>query len=164
MARDTTEFAHQSGERAMQAATFGMNWAREFAEQSFGQGKLALDGFMRVSRKMAEDFENQAAALREHTTAVAEKSFANTFEFGQRLASVKEPHEFAQVQSEFMARQAQMVADQTRDFTQRVEKAAQEFSRTAQSAMSEAQRRTEDGQNIPLAASQRAERRQRAEA
>src|SRR5262245_22338789 len=37
MARDTAEFAQQSSERAMQAANFGMNWGREFAEVSFNQ-------------------------------------------------------------------------------------------------------------------------------
>ena len=34
MARDTADFAQQSSERAMQAATFGLTWAREMAEES----------------------------------------------------------------------------------------------------------------------------------
>ena len=55
MARDSTEFAQQSGERAMQAATFGMTWAREFTEENFNQGKQTLDSFLRVSRKLTEE-------------------------------------------------------------------------------------------------------------
>src|SRR5262249_48151034 len=65
MARDTADFAQQSSERAMQAANFGMTWGREFAEESFNQSRQAVDSFLRVARKMAEDFETQAIATRE---------------------------------------------------------------------------------------------------
>src|SRR5262249_31544327 len=60
MARDTADFTQQSGERAMQAANFAMTWSREFAEESFNQSGQAVDGFLRVARKIAEDFETQA--------------------------------------------------------------------------------------------------------
>lgn len=166
MARDTTEFAQQSGERAMQAATFGTTWAREFAEESLSQSRQALDGFLKVSRKMAEDFENQACAMREHTTALTEKTLANTMEFGQKLARAKEPQEIAQCQSEFMARQAQTIADQTKVFGQKMQKAAQEFAQTTSHAMAEAGRRTEDAPSVVVGVSSRAEqssRRQRTE-
>ena len=83
MARDSTEFAQQSGERAMQAATFGMTWAREFAEEGFTQSKQAFDSLLRLSRKMAEDFEDQACAMREQATTLTEQTLANTMEFGQ---------------------------------------------------------------------------------
>ena len=112
MARDTADFVQQSSERAMQAANFGTTWGREFAEESFNQSRQAVDAFLRVSRKMAEDFETQATAIREHMTSLTQKTMSNTMEFGQKLASVKEPQEFAQCQSEFMARQAQTIADQ----------------------------------------------------
>ena len=167
MARDTTEFAQQSGERAMQAATFGMTWAREFAEDSLSQSRQALDGFLKVSRKMAEDFENQACAMREHTTALTEKTLANTMEFGQKLARAKEPQEVAQCQSEFMARQAQTLADQTKVFGQKIQQAAQELAQTASGAMSEAAKRTADAPSVVAGVSSRAEqtaKRQRAEA
>ncbi len=157
MARDTTEFAQQSSERAMQAANFGMTWAREFAEESFGHSRQALDGFLKVSRKMAEDFERQAAAIREQTAELTEKTLSNTFEFGEKLARAKEPQEFAQCQSEFMARQAQTIADQTKEFGQKMQKAAQEMAHTTSSAIAEAGRRAESGQNAVAAATTRAE-------
>ena len=91
MARDTADFAQQSSERAMQAATFGLTWAREMAEESLNQGKHALDSFMKVSKKMAEDFESQANSIREQTTALTEKTWSNTLEYGQKLARAKEP-------------------------------------------------------------------------
>jgi hypothetical protein len=157
MARDTAEFAQQNGERAMQAANFGMSWVREFTEESLGHSKQAFDGFLKASRKMAEDFETQAAAIREHTAALAEKTMANSFDFGEKLARAKEPQEFAQCQSEFFARQAQTIADQTKEFGQKMQKAAQEMAQTTSSAMAEAGRRAESGQNAVAAATSRAE-------
>jgi C1A family cysteine protease len=143
MARET-EFAQQTGERAMQAAAVGFTWSREFAEESFTQGKRTLDAMMRITRKMAEDFESQCSAIREQTAAVTEKTLSNTMEYGQKLARVKEPQEFAQCQSEFLARQAQTLADQTKEFGLRMQKAAQTFASNASNAMAEASRRTED--------------------
>ena len=113
MARDTADFAQQSSERAMQAANFGMNWGREFAEESFNQSCQAVDRFLHVARKMAEDFESQATTVREQMTSLTHKSLSNTTEFGQKLVRAKEPQELAQCQSEFLARQAQTIADQT---------------------------------------------------
>ena len=121
MARDSTEFAQQSGERAMQAATFGLTWAREFTEENFNQGRHTLDSFLRVSRKLTEELEDQLCAMRAHNTALTEQMFANAMEFGQKLARAKEPQEVAQCQSEFMARQAQTLADQTKVFGQKIQ-------------------------------------------
>jgi hypothetical protein len=164
MARDTADFAQQSGERAMQAANFGMNWGREFAEVSFNQSRQAVDGFMRMTRKMAEDFESQATVMREHMTSLTQKTLSNTMEYGEKLAQAKEPQEFAQCQSEYLARQAQTLADQTKEFGQKMQKAAQVFATNASTAMAEASRRTEqEVQNLTSRAEQ-ATKRTRAEA
>ena len=144
MARDTADFAQQSSERAMQAANFGMNWGREFAEESFNQSCQAVDRFLHVARKMAEDFESQATTVREQMTSLTHKSLSNTTEFGQKLVRAKEPQELAQCQSEFLARQAQTIADQTKEFGQKIQKAAQTFASNASSAMAEASRRSEE--------------------
>jgi hypothetical protein len=167
MARNSTEFVQQSGERAMEAATFGLTWAREFTEENFNQGKQTLDSFLRVSRKLTEDLEDQLCALRAHNTALTEQLFSNAMEFGQKLARAKEPQEVAQCQSEFMARQAQAVADQTKVFGQKIQHAAQELAQTASSAMTEAAKRTADAPSVVGGVSSRAEqasKRQRAEA
>jgi Phasin protein len=163
MARDTADFAQQSSERAMQAANFGMNWGREFAEVSFNQSRQAVDGFMRMTRKMAEDFENQAIVMREHMTALTQKALSNTMEFGEKLAQAKEPQEFAQCQSEFLARQAQTIADQTKEFGQKMQKAAQAFTTNASNAMAEASRRSEDAVSTIASRAEQASKRQRAE-
>jgi hypothetical protein len=151
----------------MQAATFGLNWAREFTEENFSQGKQALDSFLRVSRKMTEDLEDQLCAIRARNTALTEQMLGNAMELGQKLARAKEPQDVAQCQSEFIARQAQAIADQTRAFGQKMQQAAQEFARTASGAMAEAGRRAEDAPSVVAGVSSRAEqasKRQRAEA
>ena len=56
MARDSSDFAQHSSERAMQAANFGMNWSREFAEQTFGQSRHAVDAFLASHAKDGRGF------------------------------------------------------------------------------------------------------------
>lgn len=152
-------------DRAIQAATAGFTWAREFAEESFTQGRRTFDGLMRVTRKMAEDWETQAKTFREHATALTEKSVSNTMEYGQKLAQAKGPQEFAQCQSEYVARQAQTIADGTKDLTERMQQASRTFQENASNAMAETSRRTgETVSNIGSRAEQASRRsQQRAE-
>jgi hypothetical protein len=157
MARDSTEFAQQSGERAVQAATFGFTWARDFTEESFSHGRQAMDSFLRVSRKMAEDFENQMCAIRQHTTALTEQTLTNTMEFGQKLARAKEPQEVAQCQNEYITRQTQAIADQTKVLGEKMQQAAQEFAQTASGAIGEVAKRTADAPSVVAGVSSRAE-------
>jgi hypothetical protein len=163
MARDTPDFGQQSSERARQATNFAMTWSREFAEESFNQSGQAVDGFLRVARKMAEDFATQAIATREQMTSLTHKTLSNTMEFGQKLAHAKEPQEFAQCQSEFMARQAQMIADQTKEFGQKMQKATQMFASNASSAMAEASRRSEEAVSTIASRVDQTSKRQRAD-
>jgi len=74
-----TEFTQQSSERAIQAASLGMNWARELTEQSLNQSRLLLDGMFKVTRKMSEELEDQASAIREHSISLTAKTLSNTF-------------------------------------------------------------------------------------
>jgi hypothetical protein len=155
-----TDLAHQN-ERVMQAANFGWIWARECAEESFNQSKRAFDGFRHVTRKMVEDWEAQAITIRQQTTEMTEKILSNTLEFGQKLVRAKEPLEFAQCQNEFMARQAQTIADQTREFSQKLQQAAQTFASDASSAMAETSRRSEETVSNIASRAEQTTRRQR---
>ena len=73
----------QNSERTLQVTDFSVKWAREFAEQSLNQTKIALVGFWQISKKIADDLEKQSSAVRQHTTAFAEKTFLNTLDFGR---------------------------------------------------------------------------------
>jgi hypothetical protein len=134
MTKDATEFTQQNSERAMQAANLGMNWARELAEQSLDQSKVVLDGLFKVTRKMAEEFDDQASAIREHSTALTEKTLSNTFDFGRKLARLREPQELVELQSEFISRQSQAIADQTKELGQKIKKGTEKLANIAAGA------------------------------
>ena len=136
---EQSKFVQQSAERAMDSASFGLRWAREFAEQTLSQSKVALDGFLKASNKMAKDFESQSSAIREHTTALAEKALSNSVDFGQKCLRAKEPDELVQLQTEFMSQQAQMFAEQTRELGQQIQSATQ----TSYNTVADAARKTE---------------------
>jgi hypothetical protein len=136
---EQSKFVQQSAERAMDSANFGLRWAREFAEQTLSQSKVALDGFLKASNKMVKDFESQSSAIREHTTALAEKALSNSVDFGQKCLRAKEPDELVQLQTEFMSQQAQMFAEQTRELGQQIQSATQ----TSYNTVADAARKTE---------------------
>jgi hypothetical protein len=46
---------------------------------------------------------------------LAEETLSNTFDFAQKLVRMREPQELAQLQSEFVSRQAQVLGDQTKE-------------------------------------------------
>ena len=104
----------------MQATNLGMNWALELAEQSLNQSKGVLDGLLNVTRKMTEEFDNQTSAIREHSTSLIEKTLSNTFDFGHKLARLSGPQELVELQSEFVSRQSQAIADQTKELGQKL--------------------------------------------
>ena len=120
MIRGTTEITQQNSERAMQATNLGMNWALELAEQSLNQSKVVVDGLFKVTRKMAEEFDNQTSATREHSTSLIETTLSNTFDFGHKLARLRGPQELVELQSEFVSRQTQAIADQTKELGQKI--------------------------------------------
>ena len=134
MAKDTSDFTQQNSERAIQVANLGMNWARELAEQSLNQSKVLFDGLFKVSRKMAEELDGQAAAIREHSTSLTEQALSNSFEFGHKLARLREPQELVELQSEFISRQSQVIADQTKELGQKIRKGTEQLANIATAA------------------------------
>ena len=129
-----TEFTQQSSERAIQAASLGMNWARELTEQSLNQSRLLLDGMFKVTRKMSEELEDQASAIREHSISLTAKTLSNTLDFGHKLTRLKEPQELVELQSEFVSRQSQAFSDQTKELSQKIKSGTEKMANTAAAA------------------------------
>ena len=143
MARNPTDFAHQNAERAMQATSYGMNWMREIAEQNLNQSKATVESFLTITRKALDGLDQQASAVRERSMALAEETFQNTFDFAQKLARLREPQELAQLQSEFVSRQAQLFGDQTRELGQKIMQGANDLAKSAEGAVESTRRRSE---------------------
>jgi hypothetical protein len=141
MAKGPTDFAQQHTERAVQVTNYGMNWMREIAEQNLSQSKVALDGLLMITRKAADGIDQQACALRERSLSLTEETLSNTFNFAQKLMRMKEPHELAQLQSEFVSRQAQMLGDHTKEFGQSIMQGVNDVAKTTIEGTAESSRR-----------------------
>src|SRR5262249_32425393 len=67
MARNTMDFARQNTEQAT-------DWMRAIAEQNLNQSKAAFEGLLGVARNAVRDVDQQAAAIFEDSTSLAEDS------------------------------------------------------------------------------------------
>ena len=101
MAKGTTDFARQTTEQAVQTT----DWMRAIAEQNLNQSKAAFESLLAIARNV----DQQAAFIRD-SMLFAEETLENTFDFAHKLVRMKEPQEFAGIQTEFFSRQAQVLA------------------------------------------------------
>ena len=131
MAKGPTNFAQQNTERAVQVTNYGANWMREIAEQNLNQSKAAAETLLSVTRKAVDALDQQALTIRECSMVAAEATLSNAFDFLHKVARMKDPHELAQIQSEFVSRQAQVLGDQTKEFGQTIMQGAGEVTKTA---------------------------------
>lgn len=137
MARGTMEFAQRNTEQAT-------DWMRAIAEQNLNQSKAAFEGLLSVARNAVRDVDRQAAAICEHSMSLAEETMSNTFDFAHKLMRMKEPQEFAQIQSEFVSRQAQLLGDQTSELGQTIMQGVQEAAKaTREAATGSSRKRSE---------------------
>ena len=141
MAKNPTDFAQQNTERAVQVTNYGMNWMLEIAEQNLNQSKAALEGLLMITRKAVDGIDHQASVVRERSLLLAEETLSNTFDFAQKLVRMREPQELAQLQSEFVSRQAQVLGDQTNELGQSMMQGADEVANTTMQGVAESSRR-----------------------
>jgi hypothetical protein len=125
----------------VQATNYGMNWMREIAEQNLMQGKAALEGLLMITRKIVNGIDHQASVIRDRSMFLAEETLSNTFDFAQKLVRMKEPQELAQLQSEFVSRQAQVLGDQTKELGQTIMQGATAVAKTTLQGAAESQRK-----------------------
>ena len=134
MARNTMDFARQNTEQAT-------DWMRAIAEQNLNQSKAAFEGLLSVARNAVRDVDQQATVICEHSMSFAEETLSNTFDFAHKLLRMREPQEFAQIQGEFVSRQAQLLRDQTKELGQKIMQGAQDAAKSVREALAESSRR-----------------------
>ena len=105
MAKGTTNFTRQTTEQTVQTT----DWIRAIAEQNLNQSKAAFESLLTIARNAAGGVDQQAAFIRD-SMLFAEETLENTFDFAHKLVRMKEPQEFARIQTEFLGRQAQVLA------------------------------------------------------
>jgi len=104
---------------------------RTLAEQSVEQARKAFDGFITAAQKTASSIEGQASVaqasakdIRQKAMTFAEKNVATSFEFAQKLVRAKDLEEMTRLQTEFMQRQMQTLAEQAQELGQTATRAA----------------------------------------
>ncbi len=95
-----------------------MDWVREVAEQNLDQSKASVETLVSATRKAVRALDQQTSAVLGRSVLAAEETLSNTFDFLHKLVRMKDPQELAQLQSEFVSRQAQVLADQAKEFGQ----------------------------------------------
>jgi hypothetical protein len=115
-----TNFPEQNAERARQVANYGMDWMREMTEQSLSQSRNLFEGFLTTARNAVDNIDQQASEIRERSMLLAAETASNTFNFAHKVIRMKEPQELFQLHSEFISRQAQAIADQSKELGQSI--------------------------------------------
>jgi hypothetical protein len=105
MAKGTTDFSRQTTEQAVQTT----DWIRAIAEQNLNQSKAAFESLLTIARNAASGVDQQAAFISD-SILFAEETLENTFDFAHQLVRMKEPQELPGIQTEFVNRQAQVLA------------------------------------------------------
>jgi hypothetical protein len=132
MTKSAADFAERNTERAVQVTNYGMDWLREVAEQNLDQSKASAETLMIATRKAVHALDQQTSAVLGRSMSAAEETLSNTFDFLHKLVRMKDPQELAQLQSEFVSRQAQVLADQTKEFGQTLVQGTSELAKTTE--------------------------------
>ncbi len=143
MTKTPADFAERNTERAVQATNYGMDWLREVAEQNLDQSKASAEALVIATRKGVDALDQQTSAILGRSMSAAEETLSNTFDFLHKLVRMKDPQGLAQLQSEFVSRQAQVLADQTKEFGQTLMQGASEITKTTQRTAETIRKRSE---------------------
>jgi phasin family protein len=133
----------QNAERAKQAANYGMDWMRSLMEESLNQTRAIFDGFLTTARKTADSFDQQAAEVRERSMCMATDTLSNSMDFAHRALKVRQPQDLLQLQTEFVSRQAQVVAENSKMLGETIARGASEMGKFTSQGLEEASRRSE---------------------
>ena len=134
MAKGTTNFARQTTEQTVQTT----DWIRAIAEQNLNQSKAAFESLLTIVRNAASGVDQQAAFIGD-SMFFAEETLENTFDFAHQLVRMKEPQELPGIQTEFVNRQAQVLAGSG----QRIMQDVNDVAKTTGGAAESSRRRAE---------------------
>jgi phasin family protein len=135
--------SEQNAERGKQAGNYGMDWMRQFMDESLNQTRAIFDGFLSNARKTANSFDQQAAEVRERSMSMATDTLSNSMDFAHRALKVRQPQDLLQLQTEFLSRQAQVVAQNSKMLGETIARGASEVGKFTSQGLEEASRRSE---------------------
>ncbi len=130
----------RNAEQATQMARFGIDWIRQLTEESLNQTGAMFDRFITTFGRTAEDFDQQASELRERSMSMARETLTNSMDFAHRAINAREPQELFQIQGEFLSKQAQALAEQSKLLGQSMAEGANRVGKSASQGLREASR------------------------
>jgi phasin family protein len=127
-------------EEVRQMANVGSDWVRHVTEESLDQTASMLDRFISGVGRAADTFDRQASEVRDRSLLMAKETLANSMEFAHRAIHIRQPQELFQLQSEFISKQAQTLAEHSRHFGQSIAQGMHHIGRVTSEGLREASR------------------------
>jgi phasin len=104
---------------------------RAFAERSVEQARQAFDSFISAAQNAVVAFEGHAETARkgakdvtERAMTFAQQNIASSFELAQQLMRAKDVQEVLKLQTDYVRRQMQALAEQAKELNEAAGKAA----------------------------------------
>ena len=104
----------QSSEAAMQVT----KWMRNMTDQLLDQSKTMWEDSLTTARQAFDGAEQQASEIRGRLLSLTESTLGNSFEFAHKVVQARSPQELLELESEFISRQAQLFAEQSKNLTE----------------------------------------------
>lgn len=115
----------QSSEAAMQVT----KWMRNMTDQLLDQSKTMWEDSLTTARQAFDGAEQQASEIRGRLLSLTESTLGNSFEFAHKVVQARSPQELLELESEFISRQAQLFAEQSKNLTESAMQGAQDLGR-----------------------------------
>jgi len=118
----TKSSAQQNAEPAMQVA----DWMREMTEQNLDQSRIMWEGFLTTARKAYEGLDQQLSETRRRSMSFAQETLSNGFDFAHKVVHAKGVGDLLHLESEFIGRQALVIAEQSKELGKNAMRGVQE--------------------------------------
>lgn len=126
--------AHQQNAEAAMQVT---QWMRNMTDQLLDQSKILWEGSLTTARDAFEGVDQQASEIRGRLLALTEATLANSFDFAHKIVQARGPQDLLQLEGEFISKQAQLIADQSKQLGEGTIRKAQEVGRMTSQRMDE---------------------------
>jgi phasin family protein len=132
-----TSSNQQNAESAVQVT----EWMRNMTDQLLNQSKMMWEGSLTTARDAFEGVDQQASEIRGRLLSLTEATLANSFDFAHKTIQARGPQDLLQLESEFISKQAQLIAEQSKQLGESAMRGAQEVGRMTSRRMEETSRR-----------------------
>jgi len=131
MVLGTKEFPQRDAERAAEFTNYGINCMREIAEQNLNQSKAAIESLLKITKQAVSGLDHQTSTVCKRSMQIADETLSNSFDFAHKLMRAKNTQEAAQIQADFVSRQAELVSNQTKEVAQDIMQGVNEAAQAA---------------------------------